>query len=32
MRPDGLPVWISGVSPGSVHGLTATTETCLGTL
>lgn len=29
MRPDGLPVWISSVEPGSVHDLTAARCNCL---
>lgn len=32
MRPDGLPVWISDVEPGSVHDLTCAQEHALGTL
>jgi hypothetical protein len=32
MRPDGLPVWISEVEPGSVHDLTAAHEHALGAL
>lgn len=32
MRPDGLPIWISGVEPGGVHDLTAARRNCLGTL
>lgn len=32
MRPDGLPVWISEVEPGSVHDLTAAREHVLGAL
>ena len=32
MRPDGLPVWISGVEPGGVHDLTAARGSCLGAL
>jgi len=32
MRPDGLPVWISGVEPGGVHDLTAARGNCLGAL
>jgi hypothetical protein len=32
MRPDGLPVWVSGVEPGSVHDLTAAREHALGAL
>lgn len=32
MRPDGLPVWISGAEPGSVHDLTAARGNCLGAL
>lgn len=31
-RPDGLPVWISPVEPGSVHDLTAAREHVLGAL
>jgi NAD(P)-dependent dehydrogenase (short-subunit alcohol dehydrogenase family) len=32
MRPDGIPVWISGVEPGSVHDLTAARAHVLPTL
>jgi hypothetical protein len=32
MRPDGLPIWISGVEPGGVHDLTAARDSCLGAL
>lgn len=32
MRPDGLPIWVSGVEPGSVHDLTAAREHALGAL
>jgi len=32
MRPDGLPIWVSGVEPGSVHDLTAAHEHALGAL
>jgi hypothetical protein len=32
MRPDGLPVWVSGVEPGSVHDLVAAHEHALGAL
>jgi len=32
MRPDGLPIWISGVEPGGVHDLTAARGNCLGAL
>lgn len=32
MRPDGLPVWVSDVEPGSVHDLTAAQEHVLGAL
>lgn len=32
MRPDGLPIWTSGVEPGSVHDLTAAREHVLGAL
>src|SRR6266550_2178896 len=32
MRPDGLPVWVSAVEPGSVHDLTAAHEHALGAL
>lgn len=32
MRPDGLPVWISGVRPGGVHDLAAARGSCLGAL
>lgn len=32
MRPDGLPIWVSGVEPGSVHDLTAAQEHVLGAL
>jgi hypothetical protein len=32
MRPDGLPVWVSGVEPGSVHDLVAAYEHALGAL
>lgn len=32
MRPDGFPVWISEVEPGSVHDLTAAREHVLGAL
>jgi hypothetical protein len=31
-RPDGLPVWISEVEPGSTHDLTAAREHVLGAL
>lgn len=30
MRPDGLPVWVSDVSPGSTHDLTAARDHALG--
>lgn len=30
--PDGLPVWVSPVEPGSVHDLTAAREHALGAL
>lgn len=32
MRPDGLPIWISAVEPGSVHDLTAARGNCLAAL
>lgn len=32
MRPDGLPIWVSEVEPGSVHDLTAAHEHALGAL
>src|SRR5512135_1610343 len=32
MRPDGLPVWVSGVEPGSVHALNAARVHALGAL
>lgn len=32
MRPDGLPIWVSAVEPGSVHDLTAAREHTLGAL
>lgn len=32
MRPDGLPIWISAVEPGSVHDLVAAHEHALGAL
>jgi hypothetical protein len=32
MRPDGFPVWVSDVEPGSVHDLTAAHEHALGAL
>lgn len=32
MRPDGLPVWVSTVEPGSTHDLTAAHEHALGAL
>jgi DDE superfamily endonuclease/Helix-turn-helix of DDE superfamily endonuclease len=32
MRPDGFPVWVSEVEPGSVHDLTAAREHVLGAL
>lgn len=32
MRPDGLPVWVSDVEPGSVHDLVAAHEHALGAL
>jgi hypothetical protein len=32
MRPDGFPVWISDVEPGSVHDLTVAREHALGPL
>jgi len=32
MRPDGLPIWVSDVEPGSVHDLTAAREHALGAL
>jgi len=32
MRPDGLPIWVSEVEPGSVHDLTAAREHALGAL
>jgi hypothetical protein len=31
-RPDGFPIWISPVEPGSVHDLTAAREHVLGAL
>jgi hypothetical protein len=30
--PNGVPLWVSDVEPGSVHGLTATREHVLGAL
>lgn len=32
MRPDGLPVWVSAVEPGSTHDLVAAHEHALGAL
>jgi hypothetical protein len=32
MRPDGLPIWVSAVQPGSVHDLAAAHEHALGAL
>jgi hypothetical protein len=32
MRPDGLPIWVGEVEPGSVHDLTAAQEHALGAL
>ena len=32
MRPDGFPIWVSAVEPGSVHDLTAAREHVLGAL
>jgi hypothetical protein len=32
MRPDGLPIWVSDVRPGSVHDLTCAREQVLGAL
>jgi hypothetical protein len=32
MRPDGLPIWVSEVTPGSVHDLTCAREHTLGAL
>jgi hypothetical protein len=32
MRPDGFPIWISPVEPGSVHDLTAARQHVLGAL
>lgn len=32
LRPDGFPVWVSGVLPGSVHDLTAARASVLGAL
>jgi DDE superfamily endonuclease len=32
MRPDGLPVWVSAVEPGSVHDLSAARNHALGAL
>jgi hypothetical protein len=32
MRPDGLPIWISPVEPGSAHDLTVAREHALGAL
>jgi DDE superfamily endonuclease/Helix-turn-helix of DDE superfamily endonuclease len=32
MRPDGLPIWVSAVEPGSVHDLVAAHEHALGSL
>jgi hypothetical protein len=32
MRPDGLPIWVSAVEPGSVHELIAAHEHALGAL
>jgi DDE superfamily endonuclease len=32
MRPDGLPIWVSAVEPGSVHDLVAAQEHVLGAL
>ncbi|MGH4019761.1 MAG: transposase family protein [Pseudonocardiaceae bacterium] len=31
-RPDGLPIWISPVEPGSIHDLTAPRDHVLGAL
>jgi hypothetical protein len=32
MRPDGLPIWVSPVEPGSTHDLTAARQHVLGAL
>jgi hypothetical protein len=32
MRPDGLPIWVSEVEPGSAHDLTVAREHALGAL
>ncbi|MET7397142.1 transposase family protein [Dactylosporangium sp. NPDC005572] len=32
MRPDGLPIWVSGVEPGSIHDLSAARTHALGAL
>ena len=32
LRPDGLPIWISPVEPGSIHDLTAARDHVLGAL
>jgi hypothetical protein len=32
MRPDGFPIWVSDVEPGSVHDLTCAREHVLGAL
>ena len=32
MRPDGLPIWVSDVEPGSIHDLTVAREHALGAL
>lgn len=32
MRPDGLPIWVSAVTPGTTHDLTAARSHVLGTL
>lgn len=32
MRPDGFPIWVSDVEPGSTHDLTAAREHALGAL
>ena len=32
MRPDGLPIWVSEVEPGSTHDLTVAREHALGAL
>ena len=32
MRPDGFPIWVSGVAPGSVHDLRVAQDEVLGAL